>query len=445
MRRVDWNPALEKALADTGGALTRRELADRLIAIVNTTQGITPSKHNAHNAIYRRVVSDSTHVYRPKPGSEFENWLASRPASSALSVPSATTPRLGLALAWASLGATATHNSRRRPILATLRTLRSSHPEIFETKHACSPPWAAGPYSEITLVQLPAADGVCEVVEAGPLPEDLVLRQRLEEEFSLHSDRDAWLELPTDPELAQWELQRNGIELLAIYLPFHRYLEPTWGIRFFELPLAKFTGHLYDRARSSARPLSFRAAFLVALYSVGCHEFSHYLTEVSATAIEIAGVGGPVYVPYSDRVYNPKYLTLDCVEETVANLELLSNPIMERYGTLRTIMRDLIRPSGKAGPAGTALRAIPVVNDDCYSIAAQIDAGGHAAGGSTRDKLYAQVVQCRARPKHISPIHGILPTRNGQEWTYVRNVTCTMNRSAGGLLWDLLDPASRTP
>ena len=99
---------------------------------------------------------------------------------------------------------------------------------------------------------------------------------------------------------------RTGMELLAIYLPFHLYPKGSWGVLFFELPFLRFAKRLHRLLRTDPRFRRPQIALKLAAYSIARHEFCHYLSELHATDIELR-TGRRVYKPYFDLTC-PQYL-----------------------------------------------------------------------------------------------------------------------------------------
>lgn len=206
---------------------------------------------------------------------------------------------------------------------------------------------------------------------------------------------------------------RVGLELLAVYLPFHFYPEGHWGIRFFERPMWYFTAALHRRHRS----LPLQHMLKIATYSVARHEFLHYLVELEALDMEVK-THRRVYRPYWDQVYKAAYPSLDCLEETVANVWAWDNPAIRSPVQLQQLFRSEMRripyPAYRAGADPNDVR-------------------------EREDLLNAQLLQCVIRPATTPPVWGSLPRPYVQPWTRYENVSFTMNRSLGGQLASLLN------
>jgi hypothetical protein len=113
--------------------------------------------------------------------------------------------------------------------------------------------------------------------------------------------------------------RRAGVELLAVYLPFHLYPTGHWGVRFFERPMARFTDRLHPATLRQRLAFTWGEVLKVATYGVARHEFVHYLVELEALDLELK-MGRRVYLPYWNGVYKRVFAGPDCLEETVANV-----------------------------------------------------------------------------------------------------------------------------
>jgi hypothetical protein len=211
---------------------------------------------------------------------------------------------------------------------------------------------------------------------------------------------------------------RAGVELLAIYLPFHFYPTGHWGIRFFERPMAQFTDRLYKELLRRGMRLTWQRALKIATYAIARHEFLHYLVELEALDLELKG-GRRVYRPYWNNVYKRTYAGADCLEETIANVWSWDNSVMNNPARLQKTFRDAIR--------STPLKA--------YARGADLD---RVAARRVEDALAAQVLQCNPQPIDPPPVWGSLPRPYVQPWTRYENVSFNMNRSFGGKLGSIL-------
>jgi hypothetical protein len=206
-----------------------------------------------------------------------------------------------------------------------------------------------------------------------------------------------------------------GMELLAVYRPFHRYPEGEWGIHFFESPMKWYTNLLFRKCNGR---IPWTRVLKIATYSVARHEFMHYLTELEALRVELTA-SRRVYLPYQDQVYWPSFPGRDCIEETVANVWAWENDVVRRPRFLQDVVRAEMKrmpwPAYAQGGVLTANRVRPV-----------------------EDRLNAQLQQCVRKPRTIPSMWGMLPRPYHQPWTHYKNVRFMMNRSAGGVLGPIL-------
>jgi hypothetical protein len=208
------------------------------------------------------------------------------------------------------------------------------------------------------------------------------------------------------------EANRVGMELLAIYKPFHLYPKGEWGVLFFEKPMLNFCNRLMPQFQS----LHFTptTAKKMITYAVARHEFMHYLHELKTFDLEMTK-GGQVYIPYFNNVYKKTYPGSDCIEETVATVWQWDNNVMRTTIDLQSYWRYVIS----------------TIPDLAYSNGAKYD---HETIRDTEDKLVAQASQCNISPISTPPIWGSLPRPYVQPWTRYENVQWMMTQSAGGVL-----------
>lgn len=203
-----------------------------------------------------------------------------------------------------------------------------------------------------------------------------------------------------------------GVELLAIYRPFHLYPKRDWGVLFFERSMVYFCRRLLGNFLSLGyHPVT--AKKMIA-YAIARHEFVHYLNELKSLELELLK-GGQVYLPYLNNVYKATYPNAECIEETVASTWQWDNTIMRSPAYLRNFWRNVIK-------------SCPF---DAYKN------GGNLDGEDVQpieDRLVAQSNYCAIYPKNIAPVWGALPRPYVQRWTRYENVQFMMTRSAGGKL-----------
>lgn len=318
-------------------------------------------------------------------------------------------------------------------IETTLSQLRKSHASLFRPRalHPVSdPPSDPAPLPVQPIQPLRSSDQWKQ-------EEDTDASQAralgsIEEEFDHSEDtREAWPHpeecdepeaFEKDSEEAKEERKlygrgtsRVGVELLAVYRPFHYYPDGEWGVVFFERAMVNFI------ARNKRRlGCSIPEAIRLLTYCVARHEFQHYLTELHALNLELIK-GQSVYVPYKNTVYKPCYPNDDCLSETVANTHFHDNPETRRKALYKNALRDITRLSpGKA-----------------YSNAADYTRGTNKAR-KLEDKLAAQVNQITPSPTDPPPLWGSLPVSYVLPWTRYENVDFTMTTSAGGILQPFL-------
>jgi len=206
--------------------------------------------------------------------------------------------------------------------------------------------------------------------------------------------------------------RQTGMELLAIYKPFHLYPQGDWGVLFFERSMLNFCNRHLPFFHYLG--LSTTAAKKMITYSVARHEFMHYLNELKALDLEMTK-SGQVYIPYFNNVYKRTYPGKDCIEETVATVWQWDNNVMRTPVDLQNFWRKVIS-------------TIPAL---AYSNGAKFN---HETIRDTEDKLVAQANQCNVSPISTPPLWGSLPRPYVQPWTRYENVQWMMTQSAGGIL-----------
>jgi hypothetical protein len=208
--------------------------------------------------------------------------------------------------------------------------------------------------------------------------------------------------------------RREVVERLAVYLPFHLYPAGSWGVLFFERPMARFTDRLYMESRRGRLRYSWVEVLKIATYAVARHEFVHYMLELEALDLELK-LGRRFYVPYSNTVYKHAFPGTQCLEETVANVWSWDNSVFDDHRRLRRIYKS-------------ALSSTPL---KCYARGADFD---RTTVRSVEDELAAQVYQCADTPKSPPPVWGSIPRPYVQPWTRYENVSFMMTRTLGGVL-----------
>ena len=203
-----------------------------------------------------------------------------------------------------------------------------------------------------------------------------------------------------------------GIELLAIYRPFHLYPKGDWGVLFFERAMINFCRWLFPYFLYVGYP-PYTAKKMIT-YAIARHEFTHYLNELKAFESELTR-GGQIFLPYLNSVYKATYPNNDCIEETVACVWQWDNAIMRSPANLRDLWRKVI----KTCPFDAYRNGGDLDRQDVQPI---------------EDRLSAQSNQCAIHPKNIPPIWGALPRPYVQPWTRYENVYFMMTRSGGGVL-----------
>jgi hypothetical protein len=289
---------------------------------------------------------------------------------------------------------------------AALARAKTDYPQLFD-ETALVEPKEVELSVEVTDFQAPTIEELRKEV-TGEVPARL-----LEEDVS------DWREAPVedsddDTATRRTQVGQTAVELLAVYLPFHFYPDGHWGIRFFERAMWWYTKRL--AALHGTIP-TFQM-LKIATYSVGRHEFLHYLVELEALDMELK-TGRRIYRPYWDKVYGAVYPTPDCLEETVANVWAWDNAAIRSPRALQQVFRSEM---GKTGGA--------------YGAGAKYDAQQVRV---LEDRLNAQLLQCAVQPVDAPPVWGGLPRPYVQPWTRYENVSFSMTKSLGGQLSGLLN------
>ena len=108
-----------------------------------------------------------------------------------------------------------------------------------------------------------------------------------------------------------------GAEALGWYQPYHRYDEEHWGIYLHGPRVVDLGRALCDRLSAAGCPTP-NDGFELAVRLVLEHELFHARMETFALGLELSGTA-PIYLPYSERVYERTIRTDDALEEAIAN------------------------------------------------------------------------------------------------------------------------------
>jgi hypothetical protein len=116
------------------------------------------------------------------------------------------------------------------------------------------------------------------------------------------------------------EIEKRGTDALAWYCPFHRFARTSWGIYIPDESVSYLALKIFNDPqtrlpkRAVADPLSYAWAFRLLFL----HEFFHYVTEISASAIEFIKDAAC----YEDYFAHEYCMPVDCdepLEEALAN------------------------------------------------------------------------------------------------------------------------------
>jgi len=116
------------------------------------------------------------------------------------------------------------------------------------------------------------------------------------------------------------EIEKRGTDALAWYCPFHRFSRNSWGIYIPDTSVNYLALKVFNNPqtrlpkRAVADPLSYALAFRLLFL----HEFFHFVTEISASAIEFIK-GAPCYEDYSVKEYCRPVDYDEPIEEALAN------------------------------------------------------------------------------------------------------------------------------
>ena len=116
------------------------------------------------------------------------------------------------------------------------------------------------------------------------------------------------------------EIKHLGTDALAWYCPFHRFTRNSWGIYIPDASVSYLALKVFNDPqtrlpkRAVADPLSYAWAFRLLFL----HEFFHFITEISASAIEFIK-GAPCYEDYSVKEYCRPVDYDEPLEEALAN------------------------------------------------------------------------------------------------------------------------------
>jgi hypothetical protein len=116
------------------------------------------------------------------------------------------------------------------------------------------------------------------------------------------------------------EIEKRGTDALAWYCPFHRFARNSWGIYIPDESVSYLALKIFNDPqtrlpkRAVADPLSYAWAFRLLFL----HEFFHFVTEISASAIEFIK-GAPCYEDYFAHEYCMPVDYDEPLEEALAN------------------------------------------------------------------------------------------------------------------------------
>jgi hypothetical protein len=302
----------------------------------------------------------------------------------------------------------------------TLGRLRKSHSELFSEEtlvpwEQSQPDLEAGEFdppkdSDIDSVGNEASWGEDR-------PEDLAPWTQYSDPWSVEREPGIFEQSPRATEQRRrygGSPSATGVELIAIYRPFHYYGPDDWGVLFSERNLVHYVDGIYWLLRRSFPPISWSYTLKVVTYAVARHEFTHYLAELEALSTELKR-GGQVYIPYHELVYKPTYPSALCLEETVASVWEWDNAVIRTPQPLRDTYRQVLRAS-----LGLAYQ--------------QGDRYDHASVRPYEDRLVAQMLGLTANPTKVPEVWGSLPRPYVQPWTRYENVPFRITASAGGVL-----------
>ena len=117
-------------------------------------------------------------------------------------------------------------------------------------------------------------------------------------------------------ESAKSRIQKEGIEALAWYSPWHSFSEETWGIYFDAQKLDDHGLLLHSELKKHQCATQFANA--MAFGSVYAHELFHAKVEAALSWIEINSLE-PRHIPYKKAVYKVLLCSENCLEEALAN------------------------------------------------------------------------------------------------------------------------------
>jgi hypothetical protein len=130
------------------------------------------------------------------------------------------------------------------------------------------------------------------------------------------------------------EIESEGWEALAWYVPLHQRGPHAWGFYFHGPRMSSYA----ECMAASLSESGLLAVLKLATQAILHHERFHFFVEYYATQAE-QNLLRPVYVPYKEKVYTPSWGGPTCIEESLANAYALTR----RYNTV-----ELDRTSSKA-------------------------------------------------------------------------------------------------
>jgi len=135
-------------------------------------------------------------------------------------------------------------------------------------------------------------------------------------------------ELPAMDGHLKAEIRRSGIEALAWYAPFHH--DDSWGIYLRARGILYLTSYFRSGHTSADVNEDVGNATEVLLY----HEFFHFLTEITATHMELSYLR-PLFEPYLLHVESLRDETAN-IEESLANAYVLTRLSRWHHGIIKS-------------------------------------------------------------------------------------------------------------
>lgn len=304
---------------------------------------------------------------------------------------------------------------------SVLDKLRKERPELFHPRVLED---EENRQLEVSEIEIPAQRELEELRSERVLPERVIDDNEVVYPSSPEEiPQSVWEQLEPEPEIFEesdealrqrlpygQRKRQVGVELLAIYRPFHLYPKGDWGVLFFERSLIQFCKRLLPYFLYMGCQPSTTKKMIT--YAIARHEFTHYLNELKTLELELLK-GGQVFLPYLNNIYKATYPNVDCIEETVACVWQWDNTIMRSPAYLRDFWRGVI----KSCPFDAYRNGSKLDSEDVRPI---------------EDRLLAQSNSCAIHPNPVPTVWGTLPRPYVQPWTRYENVDFMMTRSGGG-------------